>query len=89
MCSAIPASAGDELKARKPLAGAEVKVEEIEGNPGYYSREVPSAAALPARGSQRDVEPGLAPAVGEDGLDVEVECGAACNSIGIGTITSN
>ena len=32
-----PGSAGDELKARKPLAGAEVKVEEIEGNPGYYS----------------------------------------------------
>jgi len=25
------------LKAQKPLAGAEVKVEEIEGNPGYYS----------------------------------------------------
>ena len=31
-----PGSAGDELKARKPLAGAEVKVTEIEGNPGYY-----------------------------------------------------
>jgi type VI secretion system protein ImpC len=32
-----PSEAGDELKARKPLAGAEVKVEEVEGNPGYYS----------------------------------------------------
>jgi type VI secretion system protein ImpC len=32
-----PGSAGDELKARKPLAGAEVKVTEIEGNPGYYA----------------------------------------------------
>ena len=32
-----PASAGDELKAMKPLAGAEVEVREIEGNPGYYS----------------------------------------------------
>jgi type VI secretion system protein ImpC len=32
-----PGSAGDELKARKPLAGAEVKVSEIEGNPGYYA----------------------------------------------------
>jgi type VI secretion system protein ImpC len=31
-----PADAGDTLKAQKPLAGAEVKVEEIEGNPGYY-----------------------------------------------------
>jgi type VI secretion system protein ImpC len=34
-----PGDAGDELKARKPLAGAEVKVEEIEGNPGYYSAQ--------------------------------------------------
>ena len=29
--------ATDADKARKPLAGAEVVVEEIEGNPGYYS----------------------------------------------------
>jgi type VI secretion system protein ImpC len=32
-----PAVATDADKARKPLAGAEVVVEEIEGNPGYYS----------------------------------------------------
>ncbi len=32
-----PATATDADKARKPLAGAEVVVEEIEGNPGYYS----------------------------------------------------
>ena len=32
-----PENAGETLKAQKPLAGAEVKVEEIEGNPGYYS----------------------------------------------------
>jgi type VI secretion system protein ImpC len=32
-----PQDAGDNLKAQKPLAGAEVKVEEVEGNPGYYS----------------------------------------------------
>jgi type VI secretion system protein ImpC len=31
------ATATDADKARKPLAGAEVVVEEIEGNPGYYS----------------------------------------------------
>jgi type VI secretion system protein ImpC len=31
-----PENAGETLKAQKPLAGAEVKVEEIEGNPGYY-----------------------------------------------------
>ena len=29
--------AGDDAKARRPLAGAEVNVEEIEGNPGYYA----------------------------------------------------
>ena len=32
-----PARAGEQQKARKPLAAAEVKVEEIEGNPGFYS----------------------------------------------------
>lgn len=34
---ANPATVGDDMKARKPLAAAEVKVEDIEGNPGYYS----------------------------------------------------
>jgi type VI secretion system protein ImpC len=32
-----PANATEEAKARRPLAAAEVVVEEIEGNPGYYS----------------------------------------------------
>jgi type VI secretion system protein ImpC len=32
-----PENAGDTLKAQKPLAAAEVKVEDVEGNPGYYS----------------------------------------------------
>ncbi|HYE34294.1 type VI secretion system contractile sheath large subunit [Methylocaldum sp.] len=32
-----PAVATDKDKARRPLAGAEVVVDEIEGNPGYYS----------------------------------------------------
>jgi len=32
-----PSTAGEKQKAEKPLAGAEVKVEEVEGNPGYYS----------------------------------------------------
>ena len=32
-----PATATEADKARKPLAGAEVEVKEIEGNPGYYS----------------------------------------------------
>ncbi len=34
---ANPATASEEDKARKPLAAAEVIVEEVEGNPGYYS----------------------------------------------------
>ncbi|MCC6661575.1 MAG: type VI secretion system contractile sheath large subunit [Phycisphaerales bacterium] len=32
-----PANATEEAKARRPLAAAEVKVEEVPGNPGYYS----------------------------------------------------
>lgn len=32
-----PANSSEETKAKKPLAAAEVVVEEIEGNPGYYS----------------------------------------------------
>lgn len=32
-----PSNVGDEMKARKPLAAAEVSVSEIEGNPGYYA----------------------------------------------------
>lgn len=32
-----PANATEEAKARRPLAAAEVVVEEVEGNPGYYS----------------------------------------------------
>ncbi|MGQ0697750.1 MAG: type VI secretion system contractile sheath large subunit [Panacagrimonas sp.] len=32
-----PENAGEESKARKPLAAAEVIVEEVEGNPGYYT----------------------------------------------------
>jgi type VI secretion system protein ImpC len=32
-----PEMASDLDKARKPLAAAEIKVEEVEGNPGYYT----------------------------------------------------
>ncbi len=34
---ADPANSSQETKARRPLAAAEVLVDEIEGNPGYYS----------------------------------------------------
>jgi len=32
-----PAHSSESTKASKPLAAAEVQVEEIEGNPGYYA----------------------------------------------------
>ncbi len=32
-----PAHSNEETKARRPLAAAEVQVEEVPGNPGYYS----------------------------------------------------
>jgi type VI secretion system protein ImpC len=32
-----PGAASEAAKARRPLAAADVKVEEVEGNPGYYS----------------------------------------------------
>ncbi|HEX8755751.1 MAG TPA: type VI secretion system contractile sheath large subunit [Steroidobacteraceae bacterium] len=32
-----PENAGETARAQKPLAGAEVKVAEVEGNPGYYT----------------------------------------------------
>ncbi len=32
-----PEHSSEEVKARKPLAAAEVVVEEVEGNPGYYT----------------------------------------------------
>ncbi len=32
-----PANSSDEDKSRRPLSGAEVQVEEVEGNPGYYT----------------------------------------------------
>lgn len=34
---ADPTNSSQETKAKRPLAGAEVVVEEIEGNPGYYN----------------------------------------------------
>ena len=35
-----PANSSEETKAKKPLAAAEVVVEEIPGNPGYYSSKM-------------------------------------------------
>jgi type VI secretion system protein ImpC len=34
---ADPANSSQETKARRPLAAAEVVVEDVEGNPGYYN----------------------------------------------------
>ena len=33
----VDSSSSEEVKARYPLAAAEVKVEEVKGNPGYYT----------------------------------------------------
>ena len=35
-----PANSSEETKAKKPLAAAEVTVEEIPGNPGYYASKM-------------------------------------------------
>jgi type VI secretion system protein ImpC len=32
-----PANSSETTKAQKPLAGAEIQVQEVEGNPGYYT----------------------------------------------------
>ena len=32
-----PENSTEDVKARKPLSAAEVVVEEVEGNPGYYT----------------------------------------------------
>jgi type VI secretion system protein ImpC len=32
-----PATSSEETKAQRPLAAAEVVVEDVEGNPGYYT----------------------------------------------------
>ena len=34
-----PANSSETTKAQKPLAAAEVVVEEVEGNPGFYSSQ--------------------------------------------------
>ena len=34
---ANPATAGENSRAQQPLSAAEVKVEDIEGNPGFYA----------------------------------------------------
>jgi len=35
-----PAHSSETTKAQKPLAAAEIKVEEVEGNPGYYTAKI-------------------------------------------------
>jgi type VI secretion system protein ImpC len=32
-----PSTASEDIRARHPLTAAEVVVEDVEGNPGYYS----------------------------------------------------
>jgi type VI secretion system protein ImpC len=60
-----PSISSEDTKARKPLAAAEVKVEEDRGQPGVLHIQVLSSAALPARGADGVPAPGeQAPAKG-------------------------
>lgn len=45
---ADPVNSSQETKARRPLAAAEVVVEEVEGNPKLLRREILPASAFPA-----------------------------------------
>ena len=68
--TAIRRTRREETKARKPLAAAEVVVEEVEGNPGLLHVEVLPAAALPARGPDRVAAARVEAAVAERRLRV-------------------
>ena len=61
-----PANSSEATKAQKPLAAAEVVVEEVEGNPGLLHVEVLPAAALPARGADGVAASGVEAAVAEE-----------------------
>ena len=52
-------------KAERPLAAAQVEVEEIEGTPGYYQSKFYLQAALPARRPDGVFAPGFQASVGE------------------------
>ena len=62
-----PAHSSETTKASKPLAAAEVQVEEVEGNPGLHV-EILSAASLSARRADRVAAAGIEAAVCEGGL---------------------
>ncbi len=59
-----PANSSEDTKARRPLAAAEVVVEEVEGAPGYYNPVFPEAA-LSVGGPVRVASSGLETAVRE------------------------
>jgi len=62
-----PGTSSQDTKAMKPLAAAEVQVEAIEDNPGYYAAKFFSPAALPARGADGVVAAGFEAAVQQEG----------------------
>ena len=65
-----PAHSSETTKAQKPLAAAEVQVEEIEGNPGLLLGEVLPAPALPARRADGVAAARVEAAVGQGELSV-------------------
>ena len=66
-----PAHSSETTKAQKPLAAAEVQVEEVEGNPGYYSAKFFLRPHYQLEGLDRVAAAGVEAAVGQGQLIVE------------------
>lgn len=63
-----PAHSTETTKAQHPLAAAEVVVEEVEGNPGYYNSKFFLRPHYQARGTDGIATPGIQAAFGQRGL---------------------
>ena len=72
-----PLNSSEETKARRPLAAAQVEVEEVEGQPGYYQSQVLPQAALPARRPDGVFAAGVQAAVREGVQLILRTCAAA------------
>ncbi len=63
-----PANSSETTKAQKPLAAAEVQVEDVEGNPGYYSAKFFLRPHYQLEGVDGGAEPRVEAAVGQGWL---------------------
>ena len=66
-----PAHSSETTKAQKPLAAAEVEVEEVEGNPGYYSSKFFLRPHYQLEGLDRVAAAGVEAAVGQGRVELE------------------